>query len=232
MGAVIAAAGSGVRMGGPRPKQYLELQGRPLVALAIEPFQRCHGVDRIVLVVPPSDVSHCREEIVQRFGLTKVASVVPGGARRQDSVRIGLEALDGCCELVLIHDGVRPLIDVTLIERIMAETRTHRAVVPGLPVRETLKEVDRSGEVLRTLRREGLWAIQTPQGFFYRDILQVHRRALQEGWAEATDDAALLEQGGIGVRVIEGVERNIKVTRPNDMDLAGFYLGTGHGTGN
>jgi 2-C-methyl-D-erythritol 4-phosphate cytidylyltransferase len=218
-------------MGGPRPKQYLEIQGRPLVVLALEPFERSDGVDRVVLVVPPSDVSYGRDEVVRRFGLSKVTSVVPGGPRRQDSVRVGLEALGGDCELVLIHDAVRPLIDVPFIKRIIAETREHRAVVPGLPVRETLKEVNRSDQVLRTLHREAIRAIQTPQGFFYKDILEAHRRALAEGWDEATDDAALLERAGIRVRVIEGAETNIKVTRPNDLDLVRFYLGRGRERG-
>lgn len=225
MAAVIPAAGSGVRMGGSRPKQYLEIHGRPIMAWAAETFQRCHAVGRIVLVVPPSDEASCRKEIVERFGLDKVSRVVPGGSRRQDSVRAGLEALSDGCDLVLIHDGARPVIDVTLVDRIISETRAYGAVVPGLPVRDTVKEVDASGEVIRTLERGRLWSIQTPQGFIYEDILQAHRRAFEEGWPELTDDAAVAERAGIRVRVVEGIERNIKITRPEDLGLATFYLG-------
>lgn len=227
MAAVIPAAGLGVRMGGSRPKQYREIRGRPIVAWAAEAFQRCEGVGAIVLVVPPSDEAYCRREIVERFGLSKVRCVVPGGRRRQDSVRMGLEALRDGCDLVLIHDGARPVIDVALVERIISETRAHGAVVPGLPVRETIKEVDASGKVLRTLDRGRLWSIQTPQGFVYQVILRAHKKAFEEGWPDLTDDAALAERAGIHVKVVEGIEKNIKITRPGDLGLAGFYLGQG-----
>ena len=122
--ALIPAAGSGIRMKSKRAKQFLLLEGRPILAVTLEPFQECRDVAAVILVVPPDEVEYCKEEIVERFGLTKVERIVPGGKRRQDSVRLGLEATEGKYDLVLIHDGVRPLIEKWLLERVIEEAVT------------------------------------------------------------------------------------------------------------
>lgn len=210
-----------------RAKQFLDLDGVPLLAVTLKPFQSCPDVHAIILVVPSADVDLCRKEIVERFKLDKVTKVVPGGKRRQDSVRLGLEATEGGYGLVLIHDGVRPMIGEELIERIVAEARTNRAVITALPVKETIKEVNNHREVVKTYDRQRVWLVQTPQVFRYKDILAAHQEALREEWEEASDDSLLVERMGISVKVVEGSEKNIKVTTPHDLEVARFLLNQG-----
>lgn len=221
--AVIPAAGMGIRMGGARAKQFIALDGVPLLAWTLAPFERSGAVDAIIVVSPADEIEYCEREIVKRYELTKVRRVVAGGPRRQDSVRQGIFASRGDYGLVLIHDGVRPVIDEILIERMVAQARQWGSVVSGLPARETVKEVDEDRLVVKTYDRNQVWLIQTPQVFPHPVILEAHERAFWEGW-EATDDGALVERMGVPVRVVEGSERNIKITTPNDLVLARFFL--------
>ena len=193
----------------------MELEGRPLLAVTLERFELSPDIDGIVLVVPPDKVDYCRGEIVEKYDLTKVKKVVAGGERRQDSVRLGLEATEGHYPLVLIHDGVRPLVPPDLISRIVRAANQYRAVIPALAARETIKEADEAGLVVKTHDRRTLWLVQTPQAFRYEDILEAHRRALEENWEEITDDALLMERTGVPVKIIEGSEENIKITTPS-----------------
>jgi 2-C-methyl-D-erythritol 4-phosphate cytidylyltransferase len=222
--AIIPAAGSGVRMASDRAKQFLELSGIPLLAVTLKPFQNCPVVDEIILVVPLMDVDYCRKEIVERFKLKKVKKIVPGGKRRQDSVRLGLDAAGENGGLVVIHDGVRPAIDEALIKRVIEAATCHRAVISALPAKETLKEVNNRHEVVKTYDRQQVWLVQTPQVFRYEDIVAAHQKAFHEGGEEATDDSVLIERLGIPVTVVEGSEKNIKVTTPYDLELARFLL--------
>jgi 2-C-methyl-D-erythritol 4-phosphate cytidylyltransferase len=222
--AIIPAAGSGIRMGTDQAKQFMELDGRPLLAVTLKPFHDCRKVDAVVLVVPLRDIDYCQKEIVERFELEKVKKVVPGGKRRQDSVRLGIEAAGENYGLVLIHDGVRPAVDEALIGKVIEKARTHRAVIPALPVKETVKEINSRGEVVKTYARQQVWLVQTPQVFRYEDIVAAHQKALDEDWGEATDDSVLIERLGIPVTVVEGSEKNIKVTTPYDLELARFLL--------
>ena len=224
--AIITAAGAGIRMGGDQAKQFMDLDGRPLLAVTLERFERSPGIEGIVLVVPHGKVDDCRAQIVGKYNLTKVVKVVAGGERRQDSVRLGLEATEGHYPFVLIHDGVRPLVSPDLISRIVEAMGRYRAVIPALAARETIKEADRAGLVVKTHDRRALWLVQTPQAFRYEDILEAHRRALEENWEEMTDDALLVERTGIPVKIIEGSEENIKITTPRDLELARFLIGT------
>lgn len=222
--AIITAAGTGIRMGTETAKQFMDLGGRPLLAVTLQNFEQCALVESVVLVVPQDRVRYCEREIVDRFHLHKVGQVVPGGRRRQDSVRFGLEAAGKACELVVIHDGVRPFVPPDFISRIITAASRHRAVVPALPVKETLKRVDPDGLVVETPERNTFRLVQTPQAFQFEDILGAHRRAWENNWEESTDDALLLERSGIPVTVIEGLEENIKITTPHDLDLARFML--------
>ncbi len=222
--AIIAAAGTGIRMENKRPKQFLDLEGRPLLAMTLEKFQLCPAIDSIIVVAPQSDLKYCRSEVVEGHHFTKVEKVVAGGERRQDSVRFGIEASGGHYGLVLIHDGVRPLITHELIERLAKAAQEHRAVITGLPAKETVKEVDENTLVMKTYDRQRVWLVQTPQIFRYEDILMAHRRAVEEGWEEVTDDALLVEKMGIPVKIVEGSEDNIKVTTPQDLELVKFLL--------
>ena len=222
--AIIPAAGAGVRMQTNRPKQYLDLDGRPVLARTLERFQACPVINSIILVTPEQDVEYARKEIVETYGLTKVGKVVAGGERRQDSVRLGLEAWDGQNGLVLIHDGVRPLVPANLIVRVIDVAKENRAVITALPAKETVKEIDENALVMKTYDRQKICLVQTPQVFRYEDILMAHRHAVKEDWEEVTDDALLIEKVGIPIKLVEGSEDNIKVTTPQDLELVKFLL--------
>jgi len=222
--AVIPAAGSGTRMGSARPKQFMDLCGKPMLAVTLERFQRCNLVGGIVLVVSEQDITYCTNEIIKRYGLTKVTAVVAGGERRQESVRNGIEAVSNSSTWTLIHDGARPLVTSELLERVIKASWIHRAVIPGIPLKDTLKEVDSRGRVVKTVERTALWMIQTPQIFKSEDIREAHQKASEEGWEGVIDDAFLVEKIGIPVDVIEGEDTNIKITTMKDLDIARSFL--------
>lgn len=223
--AVIPSAGSGVRMGSSRPKQFLDLGDMPLLAVTIRAFQLAPVIHEINLVVPREEVDYCRLEIVQRYGLDKVRQVIAGGKRRQDSVRLGLEASEGGgFGMAVIHDGVRPLVRTELIRDVVEAAAETGAAIAAIPAKDTVKEVNGEMVVTHTHDRRRIWLVQTPQAFRFEQILAAHRKALTEGWDEATDDALLMEKMGIPVRVLEGSEENLKVTTPHDLELARFLL--------
>jgi 2-C-methyl-D-erythritol 4-phosphate cytidylyltransferase len=213
-----------MRMGLEEAKQYLEIGGKPLLVHTLRTFQECHLVDSIIIVVPEKDIDYCLHQMVQRYQFSKVYKVISGGERRQDSVRNGIEAVADSCGWVLIHDGVRPFVSIQLIEKVIKTARRFRAVITGLPVTETIKRVDSKANVLKTIERKGLWLIQTPQIFSREDIYLAHQEALKRGWTDATDDASLVEKMGISIKIIEGEERNIKITTLHDLQVARFLL--------
>lgn len=217
VGAVIVAAGRGSRMAGV-DKLLAPLAGRPLLAHTLAAFQSCPSVERVALVMARGRLEEGRD-LVRAHGFDKVAAVCEGGERRQDSVRAGLEAL-GPCGWVVVHDGARPLVTPRLIEDGLAAAHETGAALCAVPLSDTLKQVTASGEVERTVEREGLWLAQTPQVFRCDLLLDAHRRAK----GEATDDAALVEAMGGRVRVYMGSPRNIKVTTPEDLALAEALL--------
>jgi len=222
--AIIPAAGAGVRMGADKAKQFLDIQDRPVLALTLAKFEESPVIDSVFLVVPAKDIDYCRKEIVDRFHLGKVTKIVAGGKRRQDSVRHGVEATNGEFQRILIHDGVRPFIDLEVIETVVTASDKSRAVILGLPARETVKEVDADGLVVKTHDRSSVWLIQTPQVFRYDDIIAAHKKAVSENWEDITDDALLMEKMGIPVKVIPGKEDNIKITTPGDLEFARSVL--------
>lgn len=220
---LVPAAGLGRRMGGQVRKPYLQLQGLPVLVRTLRRFQ-CHPlVDEILVLVAADQVAHCRRDIVEAYGLTKVRTVLAGGAERQESVHLGLEALTAADEdIVVIHDGVRPLFAAEQLETLLAVARRDGACLLGVPVTDTIKEVA-DGRSVATPPRARLWAAQTPQLFRYGRILAAHRQAAQRGY-QATDDAALLEWLGQPVTLVAGAAGNLKLTRPEDLVLADFLL--------
>ena len=211
------AAGSGRRFG-EGDKLFAPLAGRPLIAHSLMAFEVCRLIDRVVLVLTEENLERaCR--LVDAAGFDKVAVICPGGPRRQDSVRLGLEAL-GECRWVVVHDGARPLVTAALIEAGLAAAAETGAAIAAVPLADTLKEAADDGLVRRTLDRRNLWAAQTPQVFDYELLREAHRQA--DG--EVTDDAALVEALGRRVKVFPGSARNLKVTTAADLALAQALL--------
>ncbi|SIS42162.1 bifunctional 2-C-methyl-D-erythritol 4-phosphate cytidylyltransferase/2-C-methyl-D-erythritol 2,4-cyclodiphosphate synthase [Insolitispirillum peregrinum] len=210
---LVVAAGRGSRFGGPLPKQYQPLQGRPVLRHCLATFAAHPGVAAIRVVIHPDDRTLYDQAAA---GLT-LLDPVAGGAERQDSVRLGLESLDGMgFDVVLIHDAARPAISRAVIDRVLQPLRngTADAVLPGLPVADTIKRVSADGSVEATVPRVGLWRAQTPQGFRFVPLLAAHRAA--SGLA-LTDDAAVAEHAGLRVRMVEGDGDNGKITLPADL---------------
>jgi 2-C-methyl-D-erythritol 4-phosphate cytidylyltransferase len=206
------------------PKAFISMGGLPLFAHTLRKFEICPQVQEVVLLVPHEGAILQAEGIVRSAGFQKVVRIIPGGAKRQDSVYLGLKTLDNQTDIVLVHDGARPFVPVDLIRRIIEETRNWKSVVAAIPVRDTIKEVAPDGRVCRTLNREPLWEIQTPQGFLYSLLVEAYERAQVEKFY-GTDDAALIEHLGLPVKVIQGDRFNIKITTPEDLTLGETILG-------
>ena len=210
--AVIVAAGEGRRFGA--AKQFAVFREKLILDWSIEAFELHDSVDDIILVLPDEGE---REKYLARF--EKVSEVVRGGRRRQDSVVHGFERVNAEeTRIVLIHDGVRPLVGRELISRVIEETQRSGAAIPAVPVEDTIKEGEQ-GRVVRTLDRSRLYRVQTPQGFSYSILEKALRQAQQEGYY-ASDEAGLVERLGYQVALVEGDPRNIKITTPTDLKLA------------
>jgi 2-C-methyl-D-erythritol 4-phosphate cytidylyltransferase len=214
--AIIPAGGAGKRMGGGTPKQYLSLSGIPIIIHTLREFQWSALIDEILLVVPKEDISSIRRDVVERYEFSTVSLVLAGGRERQDSVRNALAHVRDEHGVIVIHDGVRPFVTGDLIERAVAGAKAYGAVTVGVPIKDTVKTVDATGQVVRTVSREGLWLTQTPQAFRRKVILAAYERAEADGFY-GTDDASLVERMGIPVRMIPGHGDNIKVTMPEDL---------------
>ena len=214
---IIPAGGTGRRMGGEIPKQYLSLAGLPILVHTLRAFQHSPLVDEIFLVVPAGDVTEVRQDLVERYNFSRVSLVIAGGRERQDSVRNALAHVRDEHEIILVHDGVRPFVTGELIEGAVAAAKGFGAAIVGIPVRDTVKAVDATGRVVQTVQREGLWLTQTPQAFRREVILAAYERAAADEFY-GTDDASLVERTGIPVRMIPGDADNIKVTTPEDLE--------------
>jgi 2-C-methyl-D-erythritol 4-phosphate cytidylyltransferase len=218
--AILVCAGSGVRMGAPGDKLFLDLGGRPVVEWALDAVVGSGEVDTVVVVASEGNL-HSLAALVQRRVDGVALHLVLGGARRQDSVRAGLEylaALPGAAghDLVAVHDGARPLAGPDLLRRTLAAAREHGAATAAIAVRDSVKEADGQGFVRRSLERAALVAVQTPQAFRFDLLLRAHREGLARG-AEVDDDAELVERLGLPVRLVEGEAANVKVTTPEDL---------------
>lgn len=237
--AIVLSAGRGSRMHSDTPKQYMELCGMPVIAWSLRAFEEFEGIGSVILVSSAEDIAFCRTKIVQRYGFKKVRSVVAGGAQRYLSVWEGLKEaariLGGsACKketaltqagAVFIHDGARPLVDRGIMERALRDVRMHQACVAGMPVKDTIKVADSEGFAGHTPDRRFLWQIQTPQVFSFPLVYGAYRKLIEEGITDVTDDAMVVErETSVRVKLTEGSYRNIKITTPEDLEIARLFL--------
>jgi len=217
--AIIVAAGSGKRMGHSTKKQFLCIGSKPILAYTLDIFDSVEEIERIILVIPRGWKRYCQKEIIEKFGYRKEIEVISGGARRQDSVACGLALVSSDYEIVIIHDGVRPFVTRRIIVESIAKARKFGACIVAVPVTDTIKMVNREGVIERTLPREHLWRVQTPQTFQVSLIKKAYAKALKDRFY-GTDDAQLVERINRPVKVISGDYRNIKITTKEDLILA------------
>jgi 2-C-methyl-D-erythritol 4-phosphate cytidylyltransferase len=206
----------GARVGGRTPKQFLRLPAGPILLVTVAHFARHPAVDRVVVVAPP-DHRHRAERLLAPLGRRRAVLVVPGGRERQESVWLGLQAV-GSARWVVVHDAVRPFVTRALTDRVLVAARRHGAAICAVPVTETVKRV--SGDFVEaTVDRRGLWSVQTPQAFRADLLREAHDRARRDGFL-GTDEAMLVERLGHPVRVVRGLEANVKITTPADLRRA------------
>lgn len=244
--AIVLSAGKGKRMGTDRPKQYLDLCGKPVLYYSLKAFQESF-MDEIVIVASKDDAAYIKDEIVDKYGIGKVSEIVEGGAERYDSVLCGLRALgsfdmkegDGC-DYVFIHDGARPFVDDEILKRAYETVREFGTAVTAVPVKDTVKIVGSDGITIDTPDRNSVWLMQTPQVFRYRDIFEAYLKMEEELYSSdamskdagnsaehirITDDAMVMEHfGSLPVHIIRGSYRNIKITTPEDMIISKAWI--------
>ncbi len=221
---IVAAAGRGERLGPGAPKALRLLVGEPLLVHAVRSLVAALSLDLLVVAAPPDAVSEVRALLVDVVPDQVGLVVVPGGSSRQDSVRLALAVLPDDVDVVLVHDAARCLVPAALVESVVAAVRAGAgAVVPGLPVADTVKRVD-DGRVVETVDRSALWGAQTPQGFSRVVLMAAHQATELDDAGPATDDAGLVERMGGTVVLVPGSEEAFKVTRPTDLLLAEALL--------
>lgn len=222
--AIVLAAGQGKRMNSKVQKQFLELGGKPLLYYSLKCFQDSGMIRDIILVTGAESVPFCKEEIVEKYGLTKVTKVIPGGKERYDSVYEGLLSCENS-DFVLIHDGARPFITEEIIRRGIQGVEKTGACVIGMPSKDTVKIADTQGYVAETPERSSVWTIQTPQIFEYNLIREAHEKIRCRDMSAITDDAMVVEQEtGVKIVLVEGSYKNLKITTPEDLDIADIFL--------
>lgn len=226
--AVVLAAGQGKRMGTKIQKQYLHILGKPVLYYALKAFEESPEVDRVILVTGREEIGYCRREIVERFGLEKVTEVIPGGRERYDSVEQALlriaESPEGREGYVMIHDGARPFVTPEMIGRIWRDVQQFQACTAGMPVKDTIKIADCEGFGQETTLRSRTWQVQTPQAFSAPVILEAYRLMRERPCENITDDTMLAEHYlGQRVYLTEGSYENIKITTPEDLEIAEIF---------
>ncbi|MGC4019438.1 MAG: 2-C-methyl-D-erythritol 4-phosphate cytidylyltransferase [Muricomes sp.] len=222
--AIVLAAGQGRRMGTKIHKQYLLLDGRPILYYPLKEFQDSEIIDEIYLITGAGEEEYCRQTIVEKYNITKVTRILAGGAERYHSVWSGLQELNDE-GYVFIHDGARPFVDAHIIERAFDSVCKDKACVAGMPVKDTIKIVDKNDFVKNTPDRKGLWMIQTPQVFENRLIKGAYSMLMRESYTNVTDDAMVVEQMlGFPIKLVRGSYENIKITTPEDLEMAEVFL--------
>ena len=227
-GAVVLAAGQGKRMGTSVSKQYIELGGKPMIYYALCAFEESEIVDTVALVVGEGQISYAEQEIVRKYGFSKVCTVVEGGKERYDSVWRGLKAVTSVQEIdyIFIHDGARPFVDGAILRRGYETVKEFRACVAGMPSKDTVKVVDEGGFAVNTPKRRNVWVVQTPQIFEKSLIMEAYDRMMETEHGDVTDDAMAVERMmNAPVRMFEGSYQNMKITTPEDLEIAKVFLG-------
>lgn len=240
--AIILAGGRGSRMNSDIPKQYMDLNGKPVLFYSLKAFEENCNIEDIILVTGDGEETYCRKEVVEKYGFLKVNDIVPGGSERYLSVYQGLLALQSHLEkeesletkkaadtikdrLVYIHDGARPCISSTLIDQLYEDTLQYGASIAAVPVKDTIKIVDAEGFVTETPDRSALWQIQTPQVFSYPLIMHAYEQLMQNPCEGITDDAMVLEKmTGHRIHITPGSYENIKITTAEDIAIAQIFL--------
>ncbi len=219
--AIILAAGQGKRMKTKVQKQFLMLQGKPLLYYSLACFQKSDEIQEIVVVTGKESIDYCRSEIIEKYGFTKVKSIADGGKERYDSVYAGLEACSADTDYVFIHDGARPFVTEDIIKRTKEVAVTYQACIAGMPSKDTVKIIDENNMVSATPERSRVWSVQTPQVFLYSLIKEAHDTARSVSMQGITDDAMVVEQyKNTPVHIVEGAYENIKITTPEDILVA------------
>lgn len=225
--AIVLAAGKGTRMNSKIQKQFLEVEGKPVIYYSLKCFQESPLIRDIILVTGEESLSYCKEEIVKRFGFSKVKKVTAGGKERYDSVYAGLCACDNT-DYVLIHDGARPFVTEEILERTCFAVKETGACVVGMPAKDTIKISDRNKMVESTPAREKVWLVQTPQAFRYSLIKESYESIRCKDMSGITDDAMIVEQeSGVKVALVHGSYENLKITTPEDLIIAEAFLRCG-----
>jgi len=217
--AIIPAGGAGKRLKAQKAKQYLLLDDMPVLVHTLKVFQKSKTIDEIVLVLPPDDVASAHQKLINKYALLKVTAVVAGGKERQDSVRNGLAAITRECDIVVIHDAVRPFVTQELIKQVVVAAKSFGAASVGVKAKDTIKETKKDNLIATTIPRQNLWLTQTPQAFKFEFLKKAYRAAYDKKFY-GTDDASLIEQIGKKVKMIEGSYENIKITTPEDLVMA------------
>ena len=220
VGAIIPAAGRGKRIGASVPKQFLEIQGRPLLHHTLMVFASCKLIDYVVLVMPRADVDEMGEDWLNKYEI--VRKVVVGGEQRQDSVYNGFSSLEEGTDIVVVHDGVRPFTTPQMIIATVEAAQQHGAAITAIPVNDTVKQAA-DGFVKQTVSRDGLWRVQTPQAFQCGLLQQAFKKAKKDSYY-GTDEGSLVEYLGERVKIVPGSELNIKITRKEDLALGESLL--------
>ena len=215
--AIILAAGQGKRMNSSIPKQYLLLRDRPVLFYALDAFQKSDVIDEIILVTGHDQIDYCKNEIVDKYGFSKVTNVIKGG----------IKAVKGA-DNIFVHDGARPFVTLDMIERSLDSVREWGACAVGVPVKDTIKIADEKGFISHTPDRNYVWAIQTPQVFQYTVLAEAYQKLMERNETNVTDDAMVVENMlGKKVKIVMGDYKNIKITTPEDLEVGEQYLSSG-----
>lgn len=217
--AIIVAGGSGKRMGGDIPKQFLEINGLPVLFHTLILFDSIKEIDEIILTLPEAHIEWFKSNFFSQVKIETILKIVKGGKERQDSVKKGLEKIAEKSDYVLVHDGVRPFVTPEDIKKVIKSVADNDGVILGVPVSETIKKTDENNNILSTIPRNRTFLAQTPQGFKTEVLKRLHSEAKEKNLI-VTDDASLLEHSGYRVKLVEGSRFNIKITTPDDLNFA------------